>query len=328
MSENIQEEIEDKIIDHINSGSASRLVIFKPEFNSFGADLAVERRAQYEGGKKMYFKINSLVIPAKNKSFAKDFPQDAFKADSDFYLLFVYFDEIKQKIDDNIWLIPSLDFEEITPVIKSDGYPPKKLLRFESSLNLKSNNQYSKFLININELGKLILSAFETGGKFSFKDPTLGERKINLEKLKEFLNEARKNTYASNEGRVDNPRLMSSEQLEFQKGDYFYRDVYFNGRNRFIGQEIVYLESDPIWGMNYIGDAMGRSETAFLKESLFNLSDKCRFGQICEYEKRELKYQDKGCGSLDNFYGEEKIFSNEKNIYKLNYRGGIISDKL
>jgi hypothetical protein len=48
MADNIQEEIEDKVIDCINAGVTGRLVIFKPEKNNFGADLAVERRGKYK----------------------------------------------------------------------------------------------------------------------------------------------------------------------------------------------------------------------------------------------------------------------------------------
>jgi hypothetical protein len=328
--EKIQEQIEDKIIDSINSGVAGRLITFKPEKNIFGADLAVERRGKYKE-KEIYFQVNVFVAPAEAKIFTKDFFQEGFKADKNFYLLFVCFDEVKQKVNDYIWLIPSLQFREIAEVVKSKGN--KKLFRFQSPLNIKNKNDYSKFLVNTTELGKVILSALEKGGKFNFKDGFSGspfEEKIsvNLERLKEFLAEARQNTYASDSSPIDNPRLLASKQLEFQKGEYSYRDVYFLGEKRFIGQEIVYQGSKPIWGMNYIASSIGKMETAFLKESLFQLAEKCRFGEVCEYEKRDFKYQDKGQGDLNEFSGEEEILSKGKSIYKLNYQGGLISDKL
>jgi hypothetical protein len=145
--------------------------------------------------------------------------------------------------------------------------------------------------------------------------------------LKEFLCDARQNTYAADATRVDNPRLLGSVQLEFQKGVYAYRDVYFDGNKRFVGQEIVYQDLKPIWGMNYIGSQIGKLETTFLKESLFKLAEKCRFGGTCEYKKREYKYTDRGQGSLEEFAGQEEIFLEDKSIYKLNYQGGLISDK-
>ena len=93
--------------------------------------------------KEIYFQINSLVGPAKDNNFVKDFLQESVKTDKNFYLLFVYFDEIKQKLSDYIWLVPSLQFRDITKVVKSsDG---QNLLRFEAPLNFKDKNEYSKF---------------------------------------------------------------------------------------------------------------------------------------------------------------------------------------
>jgi len=327
--DNNQEEIEGKVIDCINSGVAGRLVIFKPEKAPFGADLAVERRGKYKE-KEIYFQINSLVGPVGSKghfdNFVKDFLQESFKAEQNFYLFFIYFDEIKQKISDYIWLVPSLQFRDIAQVVKS----PKgeNLLRFEAPLNIKIKNNYSKFIVKTEELGLLILNAFESGGKFNFKNSFEENKTTNLENLKEFLCEARRNTYAANNNPIDNPRLLASTQLEFRRGDYSYRDIYFDAEKRFIGQEIIYQDLKPIWGMNYIGTAqgapLGKIETAFLRESLFKLAEKCRLGENCEYEKREFKYQDQGQGNLEEFSGKEEIFSNGKNIYKLNYQGGLI----
>lgn len=334
MAENIQEEIEDKVIDCINYGVAGRLIIFKPEKNSFGADLAVEKKGKYKE-KEIYLQVSSFITPAKAKNFVKDFLQESFKTDKNFYLLFVYFDEIGQKISDYVWLIPSLQFRDIADIVKPmpGEYLGKNLLRFEISLDIKQKSKYSKFIISTKKLGTVILDVLEKGSKFDFGENLGGnpfEEKgiINLESLKEFLCEARRNTYAANAIHVDNPRLLASKQLESQKGDYVYRDIFFDGDKKFIGQEIIYYDSKPIWGMNYIGSTIGKLETSFLKESLFKLAEKCRLGEVCEYEKREFKYQDQGQGSLEGFLGKEEIFSEGKNIYTLNYQGGIISDKL
>ena len=65
MTENIQEEVEDKIIDCINSGAGGRLIVFKPEKKGFEDYLAVERRGEYKE-EEMYFQINSFVGPGEN----------------------------------------------------------------------------------------------------------------------------------------------------------------------------------------------------------------------------------------------------------------------
>jgi hypothetical protein len=322
MADNIKEQIENSIIDCINIGVSGRLVIFKPEDNIFGADLAVERRGKYKE-KEIYFAINSLVGPSKDNNFTKDFLQENFKTDQNFYLVFAYFDEVRQKISDYIWLVPSLQFKDVAGVVKSKDN--KNLLRFETSLDIKNKDKYSRFIVNTKDLGKLTLGALEKGGKFSFKSEEFeGKKEVSLESLKDFLCDARANTYASNASPIDNPRLLASKQLEFQKGDYFYRDVYFSGDKMFLGQEIIYLDLKPVWGMNYIGDQINKTEADFLKESLLKLSDKCRIGGICEYKKRDFWYQDKGQGNLEEFSGKETISSGNKVIYNLNYQGGLI----
>ncbi|MFA6190504.1 MAG: DUF5680 domain-containing protein [Candidatus Staskawiczbacteria bacterium] len=323
MIENIKEEIEDKIIDYINSSVTGRLIVFKPDKKGMDDYLVVERRGKYKED-KIYLEINSLVLPAQNKNFIKDFSQEKFKADKNFYLIFAYFDEVTQKINDYIWIIPSLKFQDIAEVVKHSNN--KKSLRFESSSNFKDKNKYSEFLINIKDLGDILLGALKDKKQAKFQAVDFdGKSLINLENLKEFLCNARQNTYAANSSGIDNPRLLESKQLEFQKGEYFYRDVYFTGKTKFIGQEIIYQDLKPIWGMNYIGKAIGKLETNFLKESLMELSDKCRLGQECEYNKREYKYKDKGVGDVSEFSGKEEILLNEKSIYKLDYQGGLIS---
>jgi hypothetical protein len=322
MAENTQDKVEDKIIDCINSGVTGRLIIFKPENGKLGADLAVERRGNYKE-KEMFFQINSFVGHIKEDIFIKDFLQDGFKADKNLYLIFVYFDDVKQKINDDIWLIPSLQFRDIAETAKSpDG---GKILKFQASVNAR--DRYSKFLVSSKGLGKLILNAFENKGKFDFKESNLqNEEEINIDSLRDFLCEARRNTYAANATPID-ARLLASTQLEFQKGNFFYRDIFFSGTKKIIGQEIIYQDSKPIWGMNYMGNQIGKLETNFLKESLFKLAERCRLGGICENEKREYKYQDNGQGGVEEFSGQEQIFVQGKNTYKLDYKGGLISEK-
>lgn len=320
--DNIPEIIENKIIDCVSFGISDRLIIFKPEKNKFVADLSVIRKGNYK--EPPYdLKINSFFGKIENNKIAKDFAQKDFKADKKLLLIFAYFDEISQKISDYIWLVPSLEFRDIAEVIKTeDG---EKLLRFEASLDFNKKNTFSKFLINKNDLGKILLDAFESKGKLNFGKTGFEEKKaVNLERLKEFISEARQNTYAGGYTPSDAPRLVGSSQFDFQKGDYAYRDIFFNGDKKFIGQEVVYLNSKPVWGVNYIGNTIGKLEANFLKQSLLKLSEKCRFGEVCEYEKREFKYQDQGQGNLGEFSGQEQIFVEGKSVYKLNYQGGLI----
>lgn len=310
----VQEKTEDRIIDAINSGAEGRLIIYKPPKGDTNIDLVVEVRGGYKT-KPYNFKV-VCFSGREDKNFIKDFLQEPFKADKNLFLIFAYFDTVAQKLNDKVWLVPSIDFADTAEVIKQDK---ENLLRFESV-------KFSKFLMDKSELADFLMEGFKTNGKFVFKGSGVQEkRELNLESLKEFIAEARRNTYASSSTGVDNPRLLGSTQLEFQKRDFFYRDIYFSGDKKFIGQEIVYQNSKPVWGMGYIGDAISKLEEKFLKEALLELSEKCRFGGSFEHIKREHKYQDKGQGSIEDFSGQEKIFVENKEIYKLSYHGGLLS---
>ncbi|MCX6718180.1 MAG: hypothetical protein NTY81_01060 [Candidatus Staskawiczbacteria bacterium] len=104
MSDNTKEKIENKIIDLIALNAKGRLVVFKPE--NLDNDLVVEKKGDYKK------KVIALDI------FGKDeINQLVEKADlkpvENFYLLVVSFDIVKQDIEDNFLVVPSLKFKEL-----------------------------------------------------------------------------------------------------------------------------------------------------------------------------------------------------------------------
>lgn len=319
---NIEENIENRIIDLITKGSEDRLIAFKPKENIKAVDLVVKKRGDYKG-KEISFQVNIFIGPSKTNSIVKDILQKNFNPDKDFYLMFVYFDEVKQSIN-NVWIIPSFMFSEIAEPQKLENN--KTVLRFETSADKENKDKYTRFLITQKELGNFLLEIIENKGKLNFtKNNFLEDKEVNLDKLEKFITEARRNTYAVGSKSIENPRLSGSTQLEYQKADYFYQDIYFTGSKRFIGQEIVYYNNKPVWAMNYFGSIVEKEILDFLKKSLSKLSQECRLGKKCQFEKRELRYQDEGQGSLGRFLGEEQIFQKNKNVYSLTYQGGIIS---
>lgn len=48
------------------------------------------------------------------------------------------------------------------------------------------------------------------------------------------------------------PYRLAFRDLQFSNGTWSYHDSYF-GEQDFIGQEGVYLDGRPVWGMNYMG---------------------------------------------------------------------------
>jgi len=60
---------------------------------------------------------------------------------------------------------------------------------------------------------------------------------------------------------------------------------------------------------------------------LFSLAQICRLWHNSDFERREYRYENFGQGDMDEFFGQEKISVSSKQVYKLEYRGGFISDK-
>jgi hypothetical protein len=322
----IQEEIEAKIIDWITMNVSGRLVVTKSDKNSFGADLIVNKKGDYKG-EGLFLKVQSQIGPDGAQKISKDFLIEEFKIVKNLYLLFVYFDTVRQRVLDYVWIIPSSEFKDIADVTTSiEG---KKIFRFEVPLDIQQKNKYSGFLVYTKDLGKVAFDIINTGKPFVSRGVIFKEEKgVNKEELLEFLKEARLNTFASNNAPVDNPRLLGSKEFSFQKGELFYRDIFFNGNKKFIGQEVVYIGQTPVFGMSYLGSQIEKLQEAFLKESLFRLAQKCRLWQNSEFERREYRYENFGQGDVNEFFGQEKISVSSKPVYKLEYRGGFISDKI
>jgi hypothetical protein len=138
MAENIKEKIEDKIIDLITLGAPGRLVVFKPENSD--KDLIVEKRADYKK------EVISLNIYGSESSGSQDFGKEIHQltdktnlnAEENFYLIFVYFDVVKQDINDNFLVVPSLGLQ-----------------------NLVKTNDFSKFLISKKDFIRFLIGTFE-----------------------------------------------------------------------------------------------------------------------------------------------------------------------
>lgn len=74
---------------------------------------------------------------------------------------------------------------------------------------------------------------------------------MNEDGLRQFLVSAKVNTYAG-DGTLSAPSRPNSKDLHYKEGDLLYIDSYF-GSADFIGEEVVFENERPIWGMNYYG---------------------------------------------------------------------------
>lgn len=152
-----------------------------------------------------------------------------------------------------------------------------------------------------------------------------------MSQLKDFLIEAKKQTYANgNVKKVESSRLNSFD-YEYTDGAMIYHDTYFGGTD-FIGEEVVYDENQtPIWAMNYHGITFNEN----LSEEVVNNSLRPALMKVGEddvlplrgpreFVNGKYKYTFKVTGDLNNFEGEELIVKGKEKVYYLKCHGGRI----
>lgn len=137
---------------------------------------------------------------------------------------------------------------------------------------------------------------------------------------------SRTKTYAAGSGKVK-PVFAGSYQLEYSQGDWFYRDVYYNGKGIFNGLETIYFKGDPVWSMSYFGDYSKMTEEqadTLLREALIDLWQETRMFKKVEKDFSNFHYVCDGQGSIDELNGTEEILVNNKRVYFFYYAGGYI----
>ena len=145
--------------------------------------------------------------------------------------------------------------------------------------------------------------------------------------LEKFLIEAKKQTYANK--KVANSRL-NSRDYEYKKDNMIYHDTYFGG-TRFIGEEVVYVDNEIYWAMNYYGVTLDETlgEEAMdnaLRPALMKVGED---GIIPvrgpkEFNNGEYKYSFNVEGDINYFNGTETIYKGNTKIYELKCSGGLI----
>jgi hypothetical protein len=150
-----------------------------------------------------------------------------------------------------------------------------------------------------------------------------------IDVLEVFLKEANLNTYA-NEKVEKAPSLRAgSSDYHYEKGDLVYHDTYFGG-TKFIGEEIVYKNEKPAWGMNYYGFTLKDEIDECLFDSILRPALMSGSGDNIpvrgpkKFISGEWKYTFDVEGSLDNFIGLEEIFKNGEVVCRLYCHGGFI----
>lgn len=154
-------------------------------------------------------------------------------------------------------------------------------------------------------------------------------KKISIGILDNFLREANLSTYANEDVKKVSSLRPGSKDYHFERDNLAYHDTYFGATN-FIGEEIVYKDGMPVWGMNYYGFTLNNeiSENLFdsiLRPALMSGSgDNIPVRGPKEFINGEWKYNFNTDGDLTNFTGLEEIFKNNDVVCRLWCHGGFI----
>ena len=84
--------------------------------------------------------------------------------------------------------------------------------------------------------------------------------------------------------------------------------------------------------MNYYGEIVSKIIPTkeiyqFLQEVLKRITEDKPFRGPDNFKQGDFEYFNKAEGTLKSFEGEEKIFYKKQLVYKLNYTGGLITEK-
>lgn len=144
--------------------------------------------------------------------------------------------------------------------------------------------------------------------------------------LEEFLFKARLKTYAGDGGKVPSV-LKGSSQLEFTEGDFLYRDVYYTGKNTFVGLETIYYKEKPAFSMSYFGNwgTMTEEEIDLILRGALIANPETRAFTDVKWEKDGFVYE---CAtetdSIDEIGGTEVISKDGEQLYYFYYAGSLL----
>ena len=149
--------------------------------------------------------------------------------------------------------------------------------------------------------------------------------------IEDFLIEAKKKTYANESApKIESTRL-NSKDYEYKKENMIYHDTYFGGTN-IIGEEVVYVNNQTYWAMNYYGTTLDETigEEAMdkaLRPALMKVGEDVNVIPVRgpkKFVNGEYKYTFDVSGDINYFNGIEAVYKNDVKIYELKCTGGLI----
>lgn len=159
--------------------------------------------------------------------------------------------------------------------------------------------------------------------------------KINLRELATMLVKAKLSTYASETSKEITPQRPDFKELEYEDGDWNYRDSY-SGFFYAPGQEIMRYKNVPIWAMSYGGGmlpkhhgdvAFAKQTFSFLKKALSKVDESRPFRGPVSLIEGDWEYRSSNEGDIKDFSGVEHILYKGEVVFKQYFIGGLIIPK-
>jgi hypothetical protein len=150
---------------------------------------------------------------------------------------------------------------------------------------------------------------------------------LDLDKLRKFIFEASRATYASGSDSIKEKQSDKSTTMKYESGPFSFHDNYFGGEP-YGGREVVFFNGKPVWMMVYFGSVHRGTEAKevypFLIESLSNSTLDMPYRGPESYVSGLFKYENVFEGELGLFSGIERIFKDGVCVYEASYTGGLV----
>ncbi|MFB9328475.1 DUF5680 domain-containing protein [Paenibacillus aurantiacus] len=143
--------------------------------------------------------------------------------------------------------------------------------------------------------------------------------------FRQFLTEAKRNAYASGTGIAVRTTEDGTKEIAYEREAYRYKDCY-TGELDFIGEEKVWHQGRPVWGMNYYGFTHEPIEgfPGFLLDCLKQVPVEAPYRGPATVSSDRFVYSCSWDGDEQWFRGEESIRYEGRVIFSLAFHGGRI----
>lgn len=154
---------------------------------------------------------------------------------------------------------------------------------------------------------------------------------MNKTALRQFLINSNSAGYAGGEEKKWKKETDGSTTIPYTQSDWKSHDNFFGGEP-YGGRIIVFYKNKPVWIMVYYGWVAEGVEPDFvytvLRGALKQMPENAPFRGPKEFSDREFTYRNRWTGDVERYSGEEQIIRGNILIYKANYMGGLVDQRV